>query len=244
MPTKRGGYKLKDGTKVPSVTTVCNGLGWSTGALQYWAWDLGRQGFAYKDLLKQAATIGSIVHERIEHDLLGKAWNSSPYDPQDIVASDDPFAKYLEWRKTVEVQVLLSEESLTSERLGYGGTPDFLALLRPAGSDEPWRLTLIDIKTSSGVYASHVAQVAAYAELIETEQRDLVKQHSTSGAIEDFLVLQVGRVDGDFNAKPIPEEMLNLGWALFENLLSIHGLKPSFDKFCEKKKPKNAEGAE
>lgn len=250
MPTAREGYKLADGTKVPSVTTVCGGLGWSTGALQYWAWDLGRQGFAYKDLMKQAATIGTITHERIEFDLLGNPWvPQADYDPQDIAASDDPFSKYLEWKKGFEIVVVLAEKSLTSERLRFGGTPDFLVLMRPAGSNEKWRLVLIDIKTSKAIYASHIAQVAAYCELIEDTESELVKTNSASGYIESVMILQVGRKEGEFQHKEIPEEMLSAGWGLFRDLLSLHTQKPLFDKFCavpkkEKKAKKEEEQTE
>lgn len=241
MPTAKGGYFTADGLKVPSVTAVLETLGWGKEALMYWAWDLGKQGFAYKDLRAQAATVGTIVHERIEFDLLGQPWTpKEEYDPRDIVASDEPFAEYLRWKGLHEIQVLLAEAPLVSERLKFAGTPDFLVLARPFGSDDPFRLTLIDIKTSSSVYESHVIQVAAYVALIEEVCQTITGICETGHSfVEDVVILQVSRTGDEFNAKAVPEDMIDRAWNLFLKLLAIHNDKGFFADLCaRKKKPK------
>lgn len=243
MPTAKGGYFTTDGTKVPSVTSVLETLGWGKEALMYWAWDLGKQGFAYKDLRAQAATIGTIVHERIEFDLCGKPWQAPEgCDPRDIVASDEPFAEYLKWKGQYEIKTLLAEEPLVSEKLQFAGTPDFLVLMRPVGSEEPFKLTLIDIKTSSSVYESHVIQVAAYVALIE-EVCQSVEGICKSGTpfVEDVVILQVSRTGDEFAPKPIPGDMIDKSWDLFLGLLKIHKAKAMFADLCARpKKSKKA----
>jgi len=241
MPTAKGGYKFSDGTKAPGVTTILESLGWGKEALMWWAWDLGRQGFAYKDLRKQAANIGTIAHERVEHHLLGKPWVAKEeYDPQDIVASDEPFEKYLEWRKGYDIEIVLSEKNLVSDKLGYGATPDFLAKMRKAGSDDPWRLVLIDLKTSKAIYPSHIAQVAAYADLIETVEPDLVSANSDNWCIDDCLILRVGKDDTEFESRIIPQDDLTDGYGIFKALVPIHAQKARFEKAYASKKAKKA----
>lgn len=256
MPTARNGYAFSDGAKAHSVTNVLESLGWGKEGLMYWAWDLGCKGFAYKDLRKQAATIGTIAHERVECDLLGKPWEpQADYDPQDIVASDEPFEKYLEWKKQWEIVVVLAEKNLVSDHLGYAGTPDFLVKMRKRrdwtggagdGGDmgdldphiEPWRLVLIDLKTSKAVYPSMIVQVAAYAELIEDAERDLVIANSADGRIDACLILRVGKDVGEFESLVIPEGDLDEALGVFHNLLPIHQQKAYFDKTYSTKKSK------
>lgn len=232
MPTPRKGYANASGEKVPSVTTICSTLGWGTEALQWWAWDMGRRGFEYKTMRQSAASVGTVVHDRIHAHLVGQAWDSSQFDPQDIAASDDPFDLYLRWREQQEIEILLAEKHLVSERHGYGGTPDFLMLLNGV-------VTEVDLKTSSGVYASHLVQVAAYKALIEEVEEDSFLEHAE--AIEDVMILQIGR-DGSFEPKAIPPKIISEGLGIFWHLLDIHKRKPLFDKFCAK--PKKAKKAE
>ena len=59
-------YKLKDGTKVSGVTTILKNCGWSADALIGWAYNQGRDGKDRFETSKDAADIGTLVHERIE----------------------------------------------------------------------------------------------------------------------------------------------------------------------------------
>lgn len=50
------------------------------------------------------------------------------------------------------------EVPLTSDKYGFGGTPDFIGLVND-------RLEIVDFKTGSGIYGSAYYQVAAYRQL-------------------------------------------------------------------------------
>lgn len=229
MPTAKGGYVTDSGVKLPSVTTALSAVGFGKEGLMYWAWDLGRKGFDYKDLRSQAADIGTIVHDRIHADLLGKPWDEAEFDPKFIVQSDEPFEVYRAWRDKQEIAVILAEENITSETLGFGGTPDFLCRMNG-------RVVLIDVKTSNGTYETHVMQVAAYCRLIETERRNALP----AARIDDAMILQIGK-DGSFNPKIVPPDLLALAWSDFASALDLYRNNEAYKEFCARpKKSKKA----
>ena len=102
MPTPKKGYFLKDGTKVPGVTTIL-GKFKDPGALMYWAWNVAHEGLEpalfllegwwkgegnkeaterllttprdhwhYRKRSGMAAEIGTVVHAMVELHLTGR----------------------------------------------------------------------------------------------------------------------------------------------------------------------------
>lgn len=63
---------------------------------------------------------------------------------------------YDRWLEEHQVEVIAHEVPIVNETLGYGGTIDLICRF----ADMTWT---IDLKTGSGVYSEHHAQVAAYA---------------------------------------------------------------------------------
>jgi hypothetical protein len=76
----------------------------------------------------------------------------------------------LEWWDSWEVDPVESETIVASPTLGMVGTQDLLAEATPPGKERG--LYLLDLKTSTGVYPEHFAQVAAYRHL-DAEMREL-----------------------------------------------------------------------
>ena len=141
-------YKLRDGSIVAGVTTIINQL--NKPALIQWAWKLGKEGKDWREERDSAGDVGTLVHETILRFLSGE----EIYEVEnDVIA--DCFEKFLGWWVT-EVKkndVLITEQSFVSEKLGFGGQPDILIINRKK---------LIDIKTSNGIYDSYWLQLAGY----------------------------------------------------------------------------------
>jgi hypothetical protein len=160
MPTPAQGYRLKDGTRVPGVTTILGRWKESGGLLQ-WAFKQGQSGARslYEERDK-AADIGTLAHAMVENRLTG-------IDPEcALVGAPEEFKpkaktayrSFDTWAANLRADLILvsAEQPLVSEAHRFGGTPDFVIRL-PDG-----RLALGDVKTSNGIYRDMLLQVAAY----------------------------------------------------------------------------------
>ena len=151
-------YHLADGTIVPSVTTVLKVLDKGEG-MQYWAWDLGRQGLDYREVRDAAARVGTLAHYLIASHLKGEKTNVSEFSPDEVDKAKTCFAKYLAWENQNTISPVMIETPLISEEYKYGGTPDLLAEIEG-------EFVLIDFKTGGGIYESYFYQLAAYRQLL------------------------------------------------------------------------------
>ena len=154
MPANR--YELKDGTRVPGVTTIVNQL--DKPQLLDWAWRLGKEGKDWREERDSAGDIGTLVHEMI------MCWfkrEEYPIKVIDIpIVARECFGKFFDWAVPKSISPFLIEESLISERYQFGGQPDLAASING-------RMVLCDIKTSSGIYDSYWYQLAGYDILLK-----------------------------------------------------------------------------
>jgi hypothetical protein len=198
-------YKTKDGTLVPGVTTVLGVL--AKPALVPWANNLGLQGIkvgAYVDVLAQAGTIA--------HDMICCHLNKREFDATDLSAdiidsAETCFLKYLEWEKHHDVETIISEGTLVSEELRYGGTVDHYAKIDGV-------LTLQDFKTAKAIWPEHLYQVAAYrALLVENGYK-----------VDAVGILQIGRnADEGFSERTITDSTRE--FEIFKCCLRLYELK-------------------
>lgn len=149
-------YKTTGGTRVPSVTTILGVLGkpW----LLDWAWNLGREGIEMKGYVDRLAGIGTLVHAMILEDLSGgeRRADRDQFSADQNSLADNSFLSYLEWKRGLSsIEPCLLEHKIISERHRFGGTFDFYGRVNG-------EYTLIDFKTSKGVYTEHFIQLAAY----------------------------------------------------------------------------------
>ena len=156
-------YRLANGDIVPGVTTVLKVLSSGEG-LNYWCWDLGRQGLDYREVRDAAGRVGTIAHRLIAAHLKGEAPDYQPLAclPDEADRAEKCFQKYLAWEKENPLAPVIIETPFVSEEFKYGGTPDLLA-------DIGGEFILLDFKTGGGIYESYFAQLAAYRQLL-TEQ--------------------------------------------------------------------------
>jgi len=167
MARPASGYRLKDGTRVPGVTTII-GRFKDSGGLLYWAFE---QGQAYErgeistlyDVRDKAAEAGTLAHNMVEAHLRGKK-------PIELVSDEiyqqawQGYQNYLAWEKTTNMKIVSLETPMVSEKYRFGGTPDAMMV--------GGKLAMGDWKTSNAIYPDHIIQLAAYKVLWEENHPD------------------------------------------------------------------------
>lgn len=167
MPRPKAGYRLKDGTEVPGVTTIIKRY-MNQEALKIWAFNQGKLGKpSLYAVMEGEANVGTTVHDMADLALAGKledeiiefARKAHP-DPIDFGRAQSGFRAYQQWAQAFRVRVIDRELSIVSEKHKVGMTLDRVVLVDN-------QLALLDFKTASGVYADHLIQLAAYRNLYE-----------------------------------------------------------------------------
>ena len=199
-------YKLLNGERVPSVTTVLGIL--QKPALLEWAYQCGLKGEDYKAVRDRAGDIGTLAHYLIMCHLKGEKPDTGEYSAQDIDKAETCFLKYLEWEKGRKLTPVLVENAFVSEDYQFGGTVDFFGPI-----DGVW--TLQDFKTGKAIYSEAFAQVAAYKHLIE---------ECTGHRVDSIRILHIGRDE----TEGFEERVVNNAekyWTLFQYCLAIYNLQ-------------------
>ena len=188
MPTQP--YLLKDGTRVPGVTTCLHS--WLPGgpdALMGWAVKQALAGKDFKAERDKAADAGTLCHAAADAWAMGKepSWEG----PQEIVAkAKKSFGAFLEWAEQTKFRVTHTETPLVSEVYRFGGCLDAAMMNN--------RRVLADYKTSNSIRAQYLAQVGGYGILWDENFPD---DPLTGG----YLILRFDREYGDFSHKWFPE---------------------------------------
>ena len=200
-------YKLKDGTRVPSVTTVLGEL--AKPALIPWAWNLGVKGIDYRTFRDDLAEVGSLAHKIILCHLKGDTLDVGDFTPNQVSLAENCFLKYLEWERQHKIEPISIEEPMVSESYQYGGTPDFYGMV-------DGKLTIMDFKTGKAIYPEYFYQIAAYHQLVNERYRPVL--------VDNFRILNIGR---DETENFVEEQRTNLDreFLIFVHALSIYKLK-------------------
>jgi len=205
-------YRLADGTRVPSVTTVINELGWNKQALINWTRKTALAGEDPDKVRDEAADVGTLAHAMIHDYLAGeKTVDVSQWTPEQMRLASQGYAAFVDWRRQVNFTLIASELAITSEQFRYGGTIDMVAWVN-------LQLTICDFKTSAGVYPEHLAQVAAYQQLYE-------EGLEPKGVKTKALIIQLDKNTGAFSAHPYAN--LDAAREVFMLCLRLHELHKS-----------------
>lgn len=210
-------YKLADGTRVPSVTTVTGARKAGIEGLLVWANRLGREGKDHKEERQKAADAGSVAHAMVENHIHGREALEGVLEikPEILEPARKGFEGFLRWQDMMQLEYLWTETPLVSEQYRFGGTPDALA----RGKDK--LLILPDWKSSNAVYGDYIIQLAAYRVLCEDYQHE---------SIPTCTILRFGKEHGDFHFHSYPEEVMELGWKAFLHLLELYQLDKQLKK--------------
>lgn len=197
QPTSGGGrpiqYRTKSGVRVPGVTTLLSKFK-DPGGLLHWAWQCGVDGIDYRQKRDDAGDVGTLAHGMIEADIFGREQSENQHP-----AAARALEAFQSWRRNVKLEIIATEWPLVSELHSYGGTLDALGIVDGL-------IVLLDWKSSNRVYTEHVAQCAAYRQLVRENS-----QHQVSGA----HLLRVGKELGDFSHHYLPSDALDMGWDRF-----------------------------
>jgi len=198
-------YYDKSGMLLPGVTTVLGVL--NKPALVPWANGLGLKGINVREYVDVLATIGTIGHDMICCHNKRVPFDRKSHPDELIDKAENCFLSYLAWEKQHKVEPILCEAALVSEKYGYGGSVDMLALVDGVP-------TIVDYKTGKAIYPEHIYQVSAYRQLLEENGHE----------VSNVRILQIGREETEgFSERVVTDTAVE--WELFEHCLAIYRLK-------------------
>lgn len=148
-------YYNDAGIEVPSATTILKILNKPT--IAQWANYLGFKHLKYTDVLDDAASFGTMVHEMISCHIKGYVYIAAGCVCSKYELSR-AFSVFLNWYENNDIETIFSEKQFTSDR--YGGTVDFYGKVNG-------KYTIIDFKTSKKIRMSMFIQLALYTILLE-----------------------------------------------------------------------------
>lgn len=130
---------------------------------------------AYRAKSKEAMSIGTAVHEAIQN------WIESEGRMQPEEIADEQIRRGLEsfltWGTQHDIEIV-SYEQVVSDNKTYAGRFDLLAHV-------DGKLTLIDFKTSTGIWPEYWLQVAGYADcLVDVDMVAILRIDKETGEIE------------------------------------------------------------
>lgn len=173
--SKNSEYYNEFGTRVPRVTEIISRM-IHNDSLMYWANSIGLKGQHYKDVLTNAASLGTAAHSAIER-----------FFKENIESIDNtPFMGFLMWYNQllsmgIQIEILAVERRLTCQ--WFGGTLDCLARING-------KIYLIDFKTSNHVTFNYFLQLAAYRYMLKIVD---------GTEIDGVIVLQLNKQEPGFN---------------------------------------------
>lgn len=187
-----------NGTPVPGVTSILKQLNkpalinWAAGAaadhvLSQYQEGMNRNAMellcreakgAHNRIRDKAAVTGTKVHSYVEALFKGRSLPSV-----DDEQARNAISAFESWLKTININVLESEQILFSKQHWYAGTADIIAEIEG-------QLTLADIKTSSGIYDEMWMQLAAYTQALEEMRSEL--------SIKQWLIIRLDKKTGAF----------------------------------------------
>ncbi|NIT03436.1 hypothetical protein GTO10_00620 [Candidatus Saccharibacteria bacterium] len=155
------------------------------------------------------ADIGTLAHAMVTDWLLKQETDTSDYSANQITQAENSALSFFEWAKGKQIEPVLIEKPLVSEKHGFGGTADIFAVIDGAAE-------LIDLKTGSGIYEEMFVQVAAYRQLlIESKYK-----------VECVRILNIPRSEDErFKEEKISDKQCEVAWEIFLNCLENYQLR-------------------
>lgn len=199
-------YKTADGKRVPGVTTIL-GKFKEPGALMAWAHKLGLEGIDFRKARDDAGDAGTLAHTWIDDEIHGRPM-TRPGGATDetCTLAQQGLDAFRRWRDGVKLEILDTERPLVSEQFRFGGTFDALGI---ANGEK----VVLDWKSSNRVYREHVAQCAAY--------RQLLREHGHPD-VTGARLLRVGKESATFSDHYFPDSVLDIGWSRFMASLALY----------------------
>ena len=166
---------------VPRVTKILSRFIHNDG-LMYWVNSLGFKHKSYQKTLNQAANIGTLCHNNIDHFLD----NNSHTIPKDIdPEAINAYNSFIKWFDEINilgnVQILLHEYTLVCPY--FGGTLDGLYKIND-------KIYIVDYKTSNHISFNYYLQLSAYRYMLRNE---------LGIEVDGVIILQLSKQDISYN---------------------------------------------
>lgn len=198
-------YELKDGTRVPGVTTIIGLL--NKPALIAWANKLGLDGIDSSKYVDDLAGVGTLAHELVQSHFTGAPIDYSEVSPKDVERAENCLKSFNAWVNDQKIEPILNEQELVSDKLKYGGKLDMYCTLNG-------KKTLVDFKSGKAIYDEYFYQLAAYSILLE--------EHGHP--VEQAIIVRIGRENSEgFEVRSIDD--LSKHKQVFGKLLDIYYLQ-------------------
>jgi hypothetical protein len=165
-------YYNSKGEEIPSVTQIISLL--NHKGFMEWSNMLGFKKIKVEEYLDECAWVGTVVHNRISLTFEGKT-DFLDIGGQKGMQIDMLYKRFLAWKESAKVEMIMSEERMQNER--YGGTLDLICKY-PNGC-----IGLIDFKTGAKVKPSHLLQLGGYLNLLESNYPELYEKISFAEVI-------------------------------------------------------------
>lgn len=165
----------------------------------------------YRTARDSAASIGTIVHARVDSFIRGVECDLRQYVsesiPDPVGASESGFQAFLEWSTSSSFDLAEGEVQLVSNCYDYGGTPDVIIV--------KGEKLVGDFKTGDLYPEQVLPQLAAYRQLLIENGREVGQGgHAVS----------INRKTGGFNHRYfVPAEMIQ-GWNVFLKMRELYSL--------------------
>lgn len=215
-------YRNKAGAIVPGVTTVIGLL--AKPALVPWAWRLGMQGEDMNKVRDMAADIGTATHYMSECMFKGQEPDFQHYTPYVVAAARKMMPALKEYLAANPAETIASEENVVSEKWQYGGCIDWVCRPKATGL-----VTLRDIKTSKGMYAEYLIQIAAYEQAWNENRPEM--------PIEAKEAVHLDKETGLLMVYPFKD--LSTEFEIFKHLRAVYMLQKKADPNRDKAQTKN-----
>ena len=141
---------------------------------------------AHRNASDQAKSLGTLVHEWIESYINAKLNGKSEPDWPVNEDAHESIIEFLDWEESNDVEWGASEVIVYHPNVHFAGTYD--ALARVNG-----RITVVEFKTSSGIYPAHKLQVSAYLRAEEAYR---------GREIDGFSILRIPKDAEEFETYP------------------------------------------
>jgi len=227
-------YKV-NGKRVKSVTTLINAhLGWSKGALIGWTRKHCLKGEDSMGIMKEAGRIGTLTHKMIEEFIKGGRVFLDDYTPNEISQAKTAYYGYYKWQEDNDVKFLETEMKLVSQKYGFGGTFDAVAIVNG-------KLVICDWKSSNAVHDEFLVQLAAYRQLwnehidqkytventpVAKDKPQVLESRKKMWKIKGAILLKLDKEEkGVYEEHHYKIKDLDWGWKVFKLILKLQELK-------------------
>lgn len=199
-------YINSNGQEVPSVTQILGVI--NKPALINWANKMGLQGIKTGEVLRNTADIGTLAHEIIEKWIKKDKPDWNGYKREQIIQACKCAQRFFGWLKEQEKFIpIVSEIPLVSEQYNYGGCVDLIANLNG-------KRTVIDFKTSSGIWDEAKYQTSAYFKMA----------NENGWSCTDIMIIRIGRDSFETFAVEHKEQ----AFEVFKSALNLYNEQKKF----------------